>query len=201
MKTNLPSQEDILFQEEKNSSHGAWLQNPTNKFFLYSEGYKDAGKRLYDFCIENSFYRNSLIYPIVFAYRQFLELRLKELIIMGYDYVDSKKDFTDIHYLKTLWKIYKYEILINIEQIEKETLDNVERVLFQFDEEDPLSMTFRYPVTKSREQSLKRNTIDLENFKEVIDRLIYFMDWQWEMISNYKIFKTELMSDMYSDWR
>ena len=202
MKENLPNKADSIFREEKSPDYGAWLKNPANKFFLYSEGYKEAGKKLWEFCIENRFYSNILIYPLVFNYRQFLELRLKELIIMGYKYLDSDKDFADEHSLIKLWNTYRYEILPNIETIEKDILDNVERIISQFNTEDPLSMSFRYPVTRgpNRKESLNRDTIDLNNFKNVIDKLIYFFDWQWDMISHYEDLKSEMIADMYRDY-
>lgn len=129
MKESLPNKTDSIFKDEVNPDYGAWLKNPANKFFLYSEGYKEAGKKLWEFCIENRFYANTLIYPLVFNYRQFLELRLKELIIMGYKYLDTEKDFSDEHSLIRLWNTYRNEILPQIEQIEKDILDNVERII------------------------------------------------------------------------
>ena len=65
MKKHIPNQEDKLFIEENNSEYGAWLRNPANKFFLYSEGYKEAGKQLFEFCINNKFYSNTLVYPLI----------------------------------------------------------------------------------------------------------------------------------------
>ena len=138
----------------------------------------------------------------MFNYRQFLELRLKELIIMGYKYLDTEKDFSDEHSLIRLWNTYRNEILPQIEQIEKDILDNVERIISQFNSEDPQSMTFRYPVTRgpNRKDSLNRETIDLNNFKNVIDKLIYFFDWQWDMISQFEDMKAEMIADMYRQY-
>jgi hypothetical protein len=202
MKENLPNNSDSIFKEELSTDYGAWLKNPANKFFLYSEGYKEAGKKLWEYCSENRFYSNTLIYPLVFNYRQFLELRLKELIIMGYKYLDSEKDFSDEHSLIRLWNTFRNEILPEIEQIDKEILDNVERVLSQFNSEDPQSMAFRYPVTRApeRKDSMNRETIDLNNFKNVIDKLIFFFDWQWDMISHFEDLKSEMIADMYQDY-
>ncbi|WP_127845259.1 hypothetical protein [Psychroflexus aestuariivivens] len=202
MNEHLPNRNDKLFKEEINPTFGAWLKNPANKFFLYSEGYKEAGKKLWEFCIENNFYANTLIYPLVFNYRQFIELRIKELMIMGYKYVDDNKDFADEHSLLKLWCIYRNEILVNIETIDEEILDNVERVIKQFNTEDPKSMCFRYPVSRGphRKEHINRETIDLNNFKNVIDRLIYFFDWQWDMISHYQELKDEMIADMYREY-
>ena len=87
-------------------------------------------------------------------------------------------------------------------RIEKDILDNVERIISQFNSEDPQSMTFRYPVTRgpNRKDSLNRETIDLNNFKNVIDKLIYFFDWQWDMISQFEDMKAEMIADMYREY-
>jgi len=204
MKVNLPNSKDVLFKEEEHPNYGAWLKKPSNKFFLYSEGYKEAGNKLWDICTEERFYANTLIYPMVFNYRQFLELRLKELIIMGYNYLDKEQDFSDEHSLLKLWNTYRNEIISEIEKIDDQLLNNVERLISQFNSEDPKSMSFRYPVTKApnRQESLSRKTIDLYNFKNVIDKLIYFFQWQWDMISHYEDFKSEMIADMYrAYWR
>jgi hypothetical protein len=202
LKDYLPNSTDKIFKEETNSKHGAWLQNPANKFFLYSEGYKEAGNRLYDFCIEKPFYWNTVIYPLVFNYRQFIELRLKELIIMGYKYLDQNKDFADEHSLTSLWNTYRNEILLELEEIEKETLDSVEKIINEFNSEDPKSMSFRYPVRRApdRKPSINRETIDIKNFKVVIEKVIYFFDWQWDMVSHLLDLKDEMIADMYKDY-
>jgi hypothetical protein len=202
MKKYLPNNQDTLFKDENDSNYGSWLQNPDNKFFLYSEGYKKAGEQLYDLCITNSFYLNTIIYPLVFNYRQFVELRLKELILMGYKYLNKPNDFADEHSLIKLWNTYKNEILPLIDTIDQAIIINVERIISQFNSEDPDSMSFRYPVSRGpiREKHIKRNTIDLKNFKKVIDKLIYFFDWQWDNISHYQDLKDELIADMYREY-
>ncbi len=202
MKKHLPNQNDKLFKEENNQNYGAWLKKPDNKFFLYSEGYRKSGEQLFDFCLENKFYLNTLIYPLVFNYRQFVELRLKELIIMGYKYHGINKDFSDVHSLNKLWNTYRKEIIEPLNKIDKVTLNNVERIISQFNDEDPNSMTFRYPVSRApkRIESIQRETIDLDNFKRVIDKLIYFFNSQWEMLANYQELQDEMIIDIYSKY-
>lgn len=205
MKEHFPNQQDRLFKEEESSNTGVWLDNPaSNKFFLYSEGYKEAGKRLYEVSKESSFYKNLLVYPMVFSYRQFIELRLKELIIMGYKYLDMHgSDFPNTHNILELWRIYRENILPSIDNtIEKDILDNIEKIINEFHNEDPLSFAYRYPVTTgpARMPSINRKTLDIENFKIIIDKTIHFFDWQWDMISHYTDFKHEMISEMYGNY-
>lgn len=193
MKDLLPRNSDRLFKDEADLAYGAWLKNPANKYFLYSEGYKEVGQIIYNHCEKERYYANILVYPLVFNYRQFIELRLKELLTIGFKFLDVGRDFPDIHDLVQLWRIYRAEVLIKIETIEDEILNSVEHLMEQFEREDPKSMSFRYPFTKApiRKNTIKRETIDLGNFKEVIDRLIFFLDWQWDMLSHYTDLKQE----------
>lgn len=203
MDKNLPNGSDKLFREEVDQNYGAWLQSPANKFFLYSEGYKDAGEKLYEYIIANTFYQNTLVYPLIFNYRHCIELKLKELIIMGNKYLHKHNDFADIHNLNSLWEKYKCDILPLISStIEPKIIKNVDRIIAQFTQEDPDSMHFRYPVSVAphRTPHISRNTLDLKNFKKVIDKLIYFLDWQWDMISHYQDLQDELISEMYREY-
>jgi len=63
-------------------------------------------------------------------------------------------------------------------------------------------MTFRYPVSRApkRIESIQRETIDLDNFKRVIDKLIYFFNSQWEMLANYQELQDEMIIDIYSKY-
>ena len=84
IKEQYPQKDDKLFIDETDSSKGAWIKNPAGGFFLYSEGYKNAGNLLLDKCLEqgsDNYTRNSLVYPMIFNYRQYIELTLKNLIV------------------------------------------------------------------------------------------------------------------------
>ena len=100
--------------------------------------------------------------------------------------------------------LYRNKLLPNIDNtIEKDTLDNVENLINEFNTVDPKSMSFRYPVTKGpkREKSIKMPTIDIENFKKSLNKLMYFFDWQWDMISHYKDLKQEMLSEWYGEYQ
>lgn len=199
---DFPKKNERLFKAEIKSDTGAWLQNPASKFFTYSEGYKNAGDALYEHCIKNPFYNNTVVYPLIFTYRQFIELRLKELILMANKLNDIDEDFPDEHNILTLWK--KFRELYNKvgEETKKEYFDNAENVIAQFTNEDPKSMNFRYPVGrgKIRRNSLKRETVDIENVKNVIDRLYNFLTALWDELSHLEDMKQEVIRDYFSEY-
>lgn len=197
---DFPDNTDTLFKEELDPKRGAWLKNPSNKFFLYSEGYKKAGDVLFSYCIANEFYSNFLVYPMIFDYRQYIELRLKELITMSYSYLSIVGDFKDIHDLKRLWSSYRNDLLPNIIDEDATLLDNVERLILEFNQIDP-GFNFRYPVSRrpNRQETLKMDTIDLQNFKTTFDKLASFFEYQWDMIDHYQDLKNEQLADMMSE--
>lgn len=203
--SDFPDKTDKLFIEESNPINGAWLQRPADKFFLYSEGYRQAGDVLFKQYTTTEFHGQFLVYPIIFNYRQYIELRLKELITMGYKYIGVKNDFKDIHDLNKLWDTYRNEVLRNIFEVDANTLNNVERLINEFNVIDPGSFSFRYPVTKgpNRKATLNMRTIDLKNFKDKMDKLARFFEYQWDMIDNHQDLKneyiSEMMSQMYTD--
>lgn len=123
---------------------------------------------------------------------------------MGHTYIQTDGDFPDEHSLTKLWNIYRNELLPQIDRsIKKDTLDNVEKLINEFNSIDPKSMSFRYPVTKghNRENSIKMPTIDLENFRNSMNKLMYFFDWQWDMISHYEDLKQEMLSEWYGEYQ
>jgi len=197
---NFPSASDRLFIEETDSINGAWIQNPADKFFLYSEGYKQGAEALYEKYLNDEFYKQWLVYPLIFNYRQYIELRLKELITMGYKYLNMDTDFRDIHDLKKLWDTYRADILPRIHEVDADTISNVDRIISEFNNIDPGSFSFRYPVTRgpNRLPTLTMRTIDITNFKETIDKLAKFFEYEWDTIDNYQDLKNDYIADMMS---
>lgn len=186
LKEQYPQKGDKLFIDETDSSKGAWIKNPAGGFFLYSEGYKDAGKLLLDKCLNknsDNYTQNSLVYPLIFNYRQYIELTLKNLIVEIKKHNDGGT-FEDVHLLSTHWNEYK-SLLKKIKcTFYEDTMTNVEELIKEFEKIDRISMSFRYPVTKSpdRKDSLAMRTIDLDNFKTIIEKLVAFFEAQIDMI-------------------
>ena len=181
----LPNEKENLFIEERSFETGSWISNPANNFYLYSEGYKLAGDLVYNEMKNNSKNNNLLIYPLVFNYRQHIELCLKKLVNLGYEKLKINKVFLEIHNLEKLWFQLRNDILINFNnKIESKYLDNIERLLIEFNSVDN-ACAFRFPIKTKRDnygKALEIDTIDFENFKIVIDKIIYYLDVQYEII-------------------
>lgn len=207
--SDFPNSTDVLFQEESDSDFGAWVKNPADKFFLYSQGYLTAANLIYASIEKSAVFQNTLVYPMIFNYRQFLELRLKELSFIGNRYLGLDKDFKEVHFLKELWNEYKNNILSELEpDLDTALLDNVERLIDEFEAEDPNSMNYRFPHQKlakgaspsTRKESLNRQTLDLKNFKATIDKLIHFLDIRWEVMDINQTMRDEYLGGMRENY-
>ncbi len=108
--------EDKLFQT---GNDGNWWHNAHLDFYhinwnLYALGYKDAADILVQFVLKAPGQQDMLVYPIVFLYRQYIELRLKEIIKKGEALLSTFNDIPFGHNIYDLWnkckKIRTYAI-------------------------------------------------------------------------------------------
>lgn len=190
-----PRKGDQLFKSDSDVDmlHIACLNFMPDHLGMYVVGYKHAGNVLVEYVKDTRRYQDTLVYPIVFLYRQYIELRLKELIKKGNLLLDIPKKFPKHHKIDKLWKQCR-EVLEKVyPEDSAEDLDAVEECIHQFSKSDPTSMAFRYPKDKNDNPSLPGlRHINLRNLSEVMTRvaslldaasmgIIYNLDNKWEM--------------------
>jgi hypothetical protein len=88
---------DLLFGESE-TGHAAITGDPFSRMVFMMDGYKQAGDLLIDAALRNESERPLLVYPIVFCYRQSLELSLKYIItvyggLAGVAPINNEHDF------------------------------------------------------------------------------------------------------------
>ena len=146
---------------ENNAYHGykrgAWLS--------YASSYLEAADRLERTLHERS--SDSLTLPIVFLYRHYLELTLKDLVSMGNkkygkpstpDLEKKLKRVLDRHRIDLLWQELKPLLLQIYPPPEKsEEIAAVEACVLEFSKVDESSMSFRYPMDKNKQPILQNN--------------------------------------------
>lgn len=176
--------------------HNACLNFLPDKWDLYATGYKLAGDLLVEHTKNTRSDQDPLVYPIVFLYRQYLELRLKELIKIGSQYLDISQKIPTHHRINDLWKKCK-KILEKIPPDNpKNDLDVVEACINQFSETDPSSMAFRYPTDKKGSPSISSlKYINLRILSKVIDRVGSLLDGTSIGISEYISIKREMEAE------
>ena len=72
---------------------------------LYTMGYKEAADNLVEQIVEGGILQDALVYPICFLYRQYIELRLKELIKSGRRLLEENGMFPQHHKIEHLWEL------------------------------------------------------------------------------------------------
>jgi len=165
---------------------------------LYAIGYKKAGDRLVEFVLSKYRDQDVLIYPIVFLYRQYIELRLKEIIREGRILLEKGGDFPKHHRIWDLWCTAKKISKKAFEnENESPNLEYAEHVIKEFSHIDPDSFSFRYPITKQGKNTLEGVThINIrrlashieelsKDLEEVSMGISVYCDWQREMGSSY----------------
>jgi len=198
MMYDFPKPDDELFRHDQPD----WVNNAVlnynfKQFPPYADGYRMAAETLINACTNDRGTNDILIYPIVFNYRQFIELRLKEIII-GLNYCKaSGDDFPKTHRIDLLWEHFK-RLYTEFEESEnQDDFINAEKVIKQFFDVDPQSMSFRYPVDKEGNASLNITHINIRNFGEVMGRLANFLDAISDQTAHYRDIASEMFREFY----
>jgi hypothetical protein len=130
-----------------------WTHDPLD---LYTVGYKLAADSLVDKVDQTGNDQDALVYPVCFLYRQYIELRLKEIIRSGRQLVDEPGDFPQHHKIQHLWDT-AVPILKKAFAHESSPLDlsRSSHVVSEFAKVDPESLAFRYPTDKAGASQLQ----------------------------------------------
>lgn len=96
------------------------------------------------------------VYSACFLYRHGIELLLKDLLWRSNYVIYGRKEISRSHYLGKLWR----QILENAEQLmggefplSDDETNQVKQLLMEFEEHDPKSDAFRYPVSVNMERT------------------------------------------------
>lgn len=155
--------------------------------YLYEEGYKRAAELLVG-ATQGETFPDGLLYPIVFLYRHYLELRLKSLLNSRPWEESSEPSKSPDHKLEPLWEIVKGSVIPRVwPEVQPEPVEAVDNCIKEFQEQDLNSTEFRYPEDRSGCQQTVKNieSVDIANFSEVMTRIANFLDcvdnalWRW----------------------
>jgi len=172
-----PRAGDVLFSEAPDWWHNACVGRSKEQWYGYIEGYKQAANILVRQVVETRSDQDFLVFPIVFLFRQAVELSLKHLLFKGNQLLDRTPVARIRHKLVPLWE----ECRPIVEEVwpagPKQDLDAVGEVLRQFEERDPGSTAFRYPVDTSGNASLPvSERINLRNLSDVANRALALLE-------------------------
>jgi hypothetical protein len=186
-----------LFASKASSQPGRYLNAclhlTPEGWDTYAEGYRKAGDILVEYIRDSKRDQDYLVYPIAFLYRQYLELRLKELWRVSSAMLESGSDPLTGHDLMQLW----HQVRPNIEQEWlghgiKSDLSAIEERLEEIFSVDPVSQAFRYPEYRSgattlpgmREINLGQLQTVMQAISNILDGISYaigeYLKWQHE---------------------
>lgn len=191
-----PQKGKKVFDESTNDSQNAIISFSffTSKSYEYENSYLNSADILVEaFLCKKGDFNSNLVYPIVFLYRQYLELFMKDILKEYYKVnfpnigENEERIFEKIlreHNLKNLWEkveeiasFQKSEFPTKIDDIDFVTvLNNAKEYISEIENVDRSSFAFRYPTDKKDElyHVQKDEKVDLINLKECIHEISSF---------------------------
>ena len=163
-----PKPGDKLFQVSPHWDGNAYVaDHPHSRMVMMMSGYKRGA----DLMVEQTSYRpdrDILVFPIIFNYRQYLELSLK-YVISNYGCTVGVEAIWDSHNLAKLWTRFE-EVLERYGAADDDgATAAVAQIVAEFATVDPRSFSYRYPVdTKGRAIELAREHLDLVALADVM---------------------------------
>jgi len=121
--------------------------NEFTRLVLMMKGYKEAADLMVERSANDRPARDTLVFPIIFNYRQFLELSLKYQLATYGPTVGIDPNW-ETHDLASLWS----EFLAMLERYGTEDPDEADpvvgEIILEFAKIDPRSYSYRYPVDR-----------------------------------------------------
>jgi hypothetical protein len=132
-----------------------WMPTSYQTLDAYAEGYLQAAQHLSRAVLRRRT-RLTLDYvaiPIVFLWRHYIEIRLKELIIASGALLGKRQKHAKTHDLVNLWGQAR-PLLKNAAQVSDRELKRADTIIKQFANVDPSSEHFRYAEDSNGNRSL-----------------------------------------------
>jgi hypothetical protein len=165
-----PKAGDKLFQVSPDwDGNAALADHPHSRMVLMMSGYKRAADLMVEQATANRADRDTLAFPIIFNYRQFLELSLKYLV-STYGRTVEVDPIWNSHHLGKLWARFE-EVLAGYGSADEDgATAAVAQIVAEFATVDPGSFSHRYPVdTQGRPIDLTHEYLDLAALADVMN--------------------------------
>ena len=166
----------------------------------YAEGFKRAAEAIVD-RLDVTDILSWLVYPVVFLYRQYLELRLKEIILAGQRVSGRNSAVPKHHRLVPLWREARQYIEDTFPG-DSADLDGVDARISEFEKVDPKAEGFRYPETKDGQATLTElGAVNLVHLKEVMRAVSWILDGASTGLYEHAQMKEEVQAELYAEFR
>ena len=190
-------QAEQLFAADVDWWMNACLDPFHENWYPYVNGYKRGADVLVEHVRNNRIDLDSLVFPVVFLYRQYIELQLKCIIGNSRKLFDQPGEFPKHNKLDQLWREARRILEKVYEGDTKEDLDEIEEHIKQFCDRDAFGDAFRYPTDIKGDKSLLGLMhINVRKFSETMKKAADLLDgasmgiderlaWKMEMESEY----------------
>ena len=196
----LPSPEDQLFSTQEDWWNNACMNWSSSGWSLYASGYKEAADALVAKVEERSTSQDTFVYPVLFLYRQYLELQLKMMVRTLKHLQDLGREFPKGHKIDALWTEAERLICQAFPEESRTEMVETGRLIREFAKVDPLSTAFRYPVDKDGNPSLPgMRYINLRNVRDVMAKIEMLLDGAYTMAYEHLQFKLEMEHEFRND--
>ena len=172
-----PRQGDRAFVTPANPSENANIdESGQSRLVLMTDGYKTAGDLMVEAAGQDRLTRDTLVFPIIFNYRHFLEISLKYLLATYGATVGIEPNWRS-HDLATLWGSV-LEMLDRYGSTDPDEADPiVGAIILEFAKIDPASYSYRYPVDRNgRLLPVAQNDLHLPTLADVMNGVSAYFD-------------------------
>lgn len=177
----------MLFRESEDYTNNADVISGLqydNMWDKYAISYRLAAETIVSRIAHDNSNIDYLVYPLIYLYRHYFELRIKEILFTSQDYLETKIDIPLNHNLLITWEKCKLKIKEIRPEVTNSQLQEIETILKDFNKYDQTSMSFRYPIDKKSEPTLNSlNYINIKIFLETINTSIKFLENITKLIS------------------
>jgi hypothetical protein len=156
----------------------AGVDYPRDTHELMTEGYLRGARRIIDSLSGDGREADFLVYPVVYLYRHWFELRLKDIIQGGRILLQEGSGYPHNHGLHHLWPIAR----ALMEKVWSESerppqFDLINAAVADFRKFDSDSQSFRYPFNTGGLHPLAAlRKVDLEHFSDQMEKIAEFLD-------------------------
>lgn len=171
----MSNQFEPLFMSCKDWHNNACLNYNDDLAYVYIQGYKRAADELVNSINQTGDNQDVFVFPIVFLYRQHLELLLKNIIHIGRQCLDRGNNHPMKHELDELWAEVK-GIIRNVWEEDAKEFKLIEHIINEIITIDPRSMAFRYPKNTNGKKHLSEIFhINTRHLSEMINKMSSFL--------------------------
>jgi hypothetical protein len=140
---------------------------------VYADGYRKAADVLVD-KVEGEPPDDVLLLPIVFLYRHFVELTLKDLFLrlVSLCHIGVYPKQITKHHLIPLWEFVKAHLhCIRAEMDDEEIVPALDKLITELSDLDPDSMHFRYAVDREFADMVLPRSLSMKHLKATMEKI------------------------------